>query len=539
MSIRGLKTLEIGALMLIVSFPVLFHSTHAFMSYPLTMSRQKQAQREFSVCIGSSMAKDLDEEDSQNSDIDSSASISDPDAAAEKEHQIKKQTYVVNLQLKGLASKKNRMSRLKVARKAYDLLRSLKHPDTVSYNSAMNLQVDTDLALNLLAEMEDIHKIQTEKNHQWYWKNSEGELTPEELAEGPPPVRVKPNVRSFSTVIRLFAKQGTVSGAQQCEELLERLRTKFEKTGDYAYEPNTICWNTILDAWAKVGDEEGASKCRRIIHEMGDFADVISLNTVLHAIARSGHPMAGEQAEELLRSSENINPNARSYSTCADAWSRSHGCSESAERAHSLLLEAEKLEKTSGGTKFKLNCIFYATVVNAYTWSKTDPFKAHKAFGILQKTSRRSKTYPDSRPNVVVYNCVLNCIANTSPNRFNEEIQSIDKHLPSLTQLIRMTYTQLLEKETFEPDHRTFGTVLKAIANLFLTEPDYVHFCEEVFKEACDRGVVSHGVLASLRLAAPSELYYSLLPSDAYDIATKKFDMNRIPKEWTQNVKNF
>jgi hypothetical protein len=517
-------------LLLFLSFDNFLYYVNAFANNNLLV---RNDQRFGLTNIGICHSMTIDQQESDPSDI------SDEDAAANKEHEIKKQTLEVNLQLKALAFKRNRRSRQKVARKAYDLLRSVKHPDTVSYNSAIYLQTNNpELALSLLGEMEDIHQIQSQRNHQWYWKNSEGKLSREELAEGPPPVRVKPNVRSFSTVMSLFAKQGTVDGARQCEELLERLRTKFEKTGDFAYEPNTICLNTLLDAWAKTGQEEGATKCRRIFNEMGDLADTISLNTVLHAIARSGHPMAGQQAEEFFRGVDNITPNARSYSTCADAWSRS-SCDESAERAHSLLLEAEALEKDPSRPTFKLNCVFYATVVNAYAWNKTDPFKAHKAFAILQRASRRSRSYPDSSPNVILYNCVLNCIANTSPNRFDDRIQSVDKHLPSLTQLVRITYRQLLEEEPFEPDNKTFGTVLKAIANLFISEPDYAQFCEEVFVEACKRGEVSYGVLTSLRLAAPSDLYYRLLPLDTYNAKTKKFEMHRIPKEWTCNVKGF
>jgi pentatricopeptide repeat protein len=98
---------------------------------------------------------------------------------------------------------------------------------------------------------------------------------------------------------------------------------------------------------------------------MGPIADVISYNTVLLAMTRSGLPHAGEQAERLLRQmtmmTTVVRPNARTYTTVMDAWSRSHN----APRALALLHKMEEVHETTGDVSLRPNCISYSTVINA------------------------------------------------------------------------------------------------------------------------------------------------------------------------------
>ena len=114
--------------------------------------------------------------------------------------------------------------------------------------------------------------------------------------------------------------------------------------------------------------------------------------------------------------------------------------------------------------------------------------------------------------------------------------QDID--LPSLPDMVRTLYQQLLSDASLKPDHYTFGTVLKAIGNLFWGEPDQIEFCKQVFEEACQRGYVSFGVLVQLRQAAPSDVYRSLLPANAYNPKNDHVIMKHIPKDWKRNIRD-
>jgi hypothetical protein len=465
---------------------------------------------------------------------------------------IQDETYRINLQIGQLAASSSRRNQ-RAGRSAYELLRTLQDPDTVSYNSCLSALAKTSSryyqsaasqSQDLLQEMEELHSLQATTNQKWYQKNNDGTLSQDELSMGPPRIRVKPNVRTFSTVMDAWGRQGTRDGAQKAQELLDRLDTKYQATNDLALQPNVISYNTVMNAWAKAGaKEEGALQCEALLDDMGNMSDVISYNAVLHAWARSGAPDAGQRAEAILRDMWHVQPNGRTYTTVMDAWSRSHGCDDSAARAYQLLLESEDIAAKEGDDSMKPNCISYATVINAYALSKTEPLKAHKAFRLLQRMNQN----PDIQPNHVAYNSVLNACATSCPNTYQENLIRLDKeHLPTLPDMVRTLYQQLIDDKTTEssssshlrPDHYTFGTVLKAIANLFWGEPDQVEFCQQVFEEACKRGQVTFGVLFQLRQAAPSEVYRAMLPDNAYNAENGHFNMQNIPKDWTKNVRD-
>lgn len=461
--------------------------------------------------------------------------------------------YEMNLQLSQLAVECSRRNTT-ASRLAYEVFRSIPNPDTVSYNSVLHAltkassKEDPDAAKvvqDLLYEMEEIHQLQVERNQQWYERNRRGNLTTNELSEGPPRIRVKPNVRSYSTVMDAWGRQETLEGAQRAQALLSHLQERYAQTGDLALQPNAISYNTVMNAWAKSGGQlQAAEQCELLLQQMGDMADVISYNAVLHAWARSGAPDAGRMAERLLRDMKKVQPNGRTYTTVMDAWSRSYGCKDSAQRAYDLLQEMESLEGAQGNNEtnkvdLKPNFVSYSTVINAYALSKTEPFKAHKAYSLLQRMVRMYKETkdPSIRPNRVVYNSVLNACATSNPNSIRDTAEAENLNLPTIPDMVRVIYHQLLIDESLKPDHYTFGTVFKAIANSFWGEPDQVDFCRQVFREACDRGQVTFGVLFQLRQAAPNDVYRTLLPQNAYNPQNGHFSLKHIPHDWTRNVR--
>ena len=511
----------------------------------------------------------------------------------QQQQEILDETYALNLKIAQLARASSARNKT-AAWMAHDILRTQqKFPDTVAYNSVLKAFAKSssfhnkqaaNVAQEILEEMQQLYSEQLVKNQEWYTrldccntdvdgnssasieqqqqpqrqnglnKNKASDnispLTSEELSAGPPLIRVKPNVRSFSTVMDAWGKQSNPAAAEKAQDLLFELEDIYVDTGDVAMQPNSISYNTVITAWSKAGaGKEGAEKAQTLLDEMirYKFADVISYNAVLHAWARSGVPDAGKYAEDILRSmhGNGVVPNARTYTTTMDAWSRSFGCPESTKRAMALLSELENLQRqghpSSAGNKWmKPNCVTYSTVINSLALSKTEPLKAHKAFGLLQRMNRLGKEDFEVRPNRVTYNSVLNACATSCPTAVKKclEEQGMSSSLPTLPAMVRTIYDQLLTVETRqEPDHFTFGTVLKAVANLFWGEPDQVELGKQVFLEACQRGQVSFGVLSQLRQAVSADVYRELLPEEAISPDRSEPLMNHIPKEWTRNVK--
>ena len=402
------------------------------------------------------------------------------------------------------ASKSKKYHHYHPAMLAVHLLKSMTHQDTVAYNTVlkalaksapamlMDIPDDDDTnhnnslqeskspqrisasqrAQTLLLEMIEHHKTQTAANQDWYERRASDDLTETEIAQGPPRVRIKPNVRSFSTVMDAWSRCGNVRATLQ---VMKALEDRYQASGyDVALQPNIFSYNTVLSAYAKScshtkqaplygsqsnNEKDGrqaAQECQAFLERMLSTSknrddnnnnnsvvrpDVISYNSCLHAWARSGVANAGEHAEALLRSMP-MPPNTRSYTTCMDAWGRSRITSTAtttsnnnnnnngedannskkintikspAARAHALLDELKDMYESTGNVQVKPNCISYSTVINAYAnANKEEPLKAQKAYELLQEMRARGASDPSVLPNTVTYNSVLNACATSS-----------------------------------------------------------------------------------------------------------------------------
>jgi tetratricopeptide (TPR) repeat protein len=445
--------------------------------------------------------------------------IHNQSASETLEHDEDKETYQINLQLADWASQCARQRNVTAATLALETLRNMKRPDTVAYNSVIKavakvtpariLQVpSTKVAEQLLQDMKDLCESQVEANRAWYDRLSDGTLSDIEISQGPPRVRIKPNVRSYSTVMDALARKGNLEAARRAEKILEDLESAFLVTGDLALEPNLISYNTLLSAYAKCGGEVAVSECLDILASIPMQPDVISYNNVLHAIARSGNADAGEQVQAMLdkMQTRGISPNARSYTTSMDAWSQSGRV----DRAYALLEEVLiRFEKTQD-MSLKPNAISFSTLIHAYAVSKEED-KALKAYKVFLKMKEN-----DVLPNRYTFNNLLNACATS-------------RSTPRVLELVKKLYHKVLRD--YGPDHFTFGTVLKACANILVKDRS---FAPTVFREACKRGQVSSGVLWQLRQAVPVETYRELLGGqDGHDIP-----WNDLPPEWKRNVRD-
>jgi pentatricopeptide repeat protein len=430
-----------------------------------------------------------------------------------------RKTYRTNLELANLTKQNAGRPSVYQVKVALNLLRSMEAPDTVAYNSVLNVFAKLSpvpfeglsrfsaalQAQQLLQEMEQIYTEQKLAKQKWYDALTENSLDDEALCQGPPAVLVKPNSRSYCTVIDAYARIGNQVAAEKTEQLLHELQQMYESTGDEALRPNLIAYNIVLAAWSKVGGPEAANRCLKLLKEGMPMApDTISYNSVLHAIALSGEPQAGRRAEELLREmiekSNYTLVNGRSYTTCMDAWSKTGR----PDKAMSLLCEMKTNYKRTNDSSFQPNCVSYATVIHGYGLSR-DADKVQKAYRVF-----REMIDDGVSPNRITYINLLNCCA------------ASDMNLEAI-QLVKQLYREALDNN--KADHRTFGTVLKACMHHCWEDKD---FAVAVFRDACKRGFVSQGVFWQFKQAVPSEIFRNVL--GGVDVAHSD-----LPTEWTRN----
>jgi len=529
-----------------------------------------------------------------------------------------------------------------IAEQILDLLQQIHATDTIAYNTVINAYAKSNLpdsaqrAESILGRMERVHRDQLEALRCWEVEEMEEGMRGDTMKGGsggmyavhrrlpPPEVTVKPNVRTYSTVIDAYSRIAGVDSdaAEAAQSLLQHLSSLYtsssssssESARDEELKPNIISYNTVLNAWAKTGTVHGAMMATKLLEEMEENThsenrtdhsdmigvDVISYNAVIHAWARCGSDDSGERAEKILRRMQRnareaqeeprqrdeceddgaadvtiarnadgdasiVHPNTRTYSSVIDAWSRSDH-PNAARRAHQILNEMENQYAQTGDINVRPNTVAYSTVINAHARSRDMERKARSALGVLKKMEKlyRSGENIEAKPTIVSYNSVLNTCASTyglgssggvdtsSRTESGPSYQSStpmiagDECQPNYHQLLVLDIVKRLYHQIISPqskvhaDHFTYGTVLKACANL--TSPrdgddETLAFIRRVFSRCCDDGQVSFGVCFQLRQAVPTSLYRELIPPEAMDARNGHFVMSCLPPEWSRNVK--
>ena len=452
-----------------------------------------------------------------------------------------------NMAINRLAEKAARGDRTAAAR-AEDVLQGLEEQgaaDTISYNGVIKAyaksksQLAVRRAESVLDRMEMSYERLLEQDGQ------------EMMAE-----MVKPNIRSYSTLLDAYSRNPHKKTAEESEVLLDRVQRRYEESGDPDLAVNVYAVNSVLNHWSRSNRGiEGANGATALLSRMEErgLVDTISYNTVVGAWARSGATDAGAKAESILRkmqskAEEDVSwaaatdydarapprPNVRTYCCVIDAWSASNDPS-ALEHASALLAELEQKYEETGDEELRPNEFAYGACLNAYSKSE----EADKALLALKLLNRMKELYRSGKsiaapPNIVHYNTVLNACATTS--RHHGEGGSVD-NLDEAMDIVRGLYSEITANEsTVRPDDFTYGTVLKACANLLPTRGEGASFIASVFHKCCQDGQVTFQVCFLLKQAASYELLQELLPKEAFSPKTQRFDIEKMPLSWRRNV---
>ena len=235
------------------------------------------------LCSAATSSVDYTEAEAQEQQEDTD-NEDDTDQQDDQEEDTS-ETYRINVALSKLAARcarnggRHSQSPYKPhpAMMAYQLLKTMTYRDTVAYNTVLKALAKSTPAMlmdipdntsndgksrpnkgrlprisaaeraqSLLMEMVEQHEAQKAANRDWYERNASGTLTDDERSRGPPRVRVKPNVRSYSTVMDAWSRSGNVPATLS---VLKALEDRYEASGhDVALQPNIFSYNTVLSA---------------------------------------------------------------------------------------------------------------------------------------------------------------------------------------------------------------------------------------------------------------------------------------------------
>ena len=368
---------------------------------------------------------------------------------------------------------------------------------------------------------------------------------------------VKPNVVSFTNVVNAWINEKG-KNAQRAQEVMERMEEIYQLTKDKDLKLNTIIMNSVMDGWAK---ESNWKKAMAILHRMEELYEktpnylreknnpteiikpnIISYNIALKALV-NGKQIKKAQSLFLQMQSftdEDQMPNTRTYNTILSGYSlispskssESQNITKDAATKATLILTKQISLFKEGNIRVKPDTVSFTTCMNVIAKSKTYPNKAKKSKEILDlmwdlKKGENSKEQPNDHfsPNIITYNTVLNAAAFSA---FTDEAEIKEAFLVALS-----TFNELrnLNDTSIQPDEVTYGNMLKICANLLpRSHPQRNNLAKELWRGACESGLVGDLVWNELKRAVPVDLLQELIPKHA----SRRRDL---PWKWRKNVK--
>jgi pentatricopeptide repeat protein len=178
--------------------------------------------------------------------------------------------------------------------KAEQIFNSISSPNTVVYNTLLNIYAHTgnvDKALVLFSEMESKYRSGANKN-------------------------CRPDMHTHATMLNALQKSNREDSIEKAEQIVSRISS-----------PDTVIYTTLLNFYAKHGNVE---KALALVREMqSDFDTGKNKNcrpnmrtyaTVLNALQKSNVSNAADQAEQIFNSISS--PNTIVYNTLLNIYAR-------------------------------------------------------------------------------------------------------------------------------------------------------------------------------------------------------------------------
>jgi len=232
-------------------------------------------------------------------------------------------------------------------------------PNIISYNTVINAYANNgnaEKAESILDELCIGALVQNIKKSS-YQQQQQGE-------------KAKPNVRTFTTVLKAWAKraasedmttkseEGRNDAPEKAEILLERMKDLSNNNVLPDLAPNRVSYTAVMDCWAKAKRDNSGKQAEAILREMirlsstsPDISPTIrSYNTVINAYANLGDAHNAEIIlKELLSHNNNnddnnnnnngsvVTPNICSFNTVLKAYSKTRSPKNALQNAERIV----------------------------------------------------------------------------------------------------------------------------------------------------------------------------------------------------------
>jgi hypothetical protein len=394
--------------------------------------------------------------------------------------------------------------------------------------------------------------------------------------------KATPHTDDYNCMLEGWARSGEgVFAAERCEQILTAMQGLYEE-GDANVQPDLSSFKVAIMAWRQCQTDYSAGRAQRVLEwmvelhqeEKNDLAlpDSDCFDIVLQSWARNRLPDAPKRAEKLLGVMEELyqatelprlRPRTLSFNAVLSAWGKSKD-EDAWKRSLDILSFMEKLHSIEKNDRVAPDIVTYHIVLGALAKSGNAKAVAPKAGAIIRSIEKQHKAGTLTwKPDTILFNSAIGLYAKSSTtkayrkarslldrqlNMFHDGCEECRPDVVGFTSVISScasdpgdraeklkafnvalsTYQQLVSGNFGEPNHVTYGTMLKACARLLPPGcPERSKWTKQIFEDCVTKGLVGDMVLGKLREAATNAEYKALMQGHS---------RRNIPASWSYNV---
>lgn len=324
---------------------------------------------------------------------------------------------------------------------------------------------------------------------------------------------VRKDTITYTTVIQAVCRSAnTKTALEQCDQVLQQAWEDQAVTVDAAMIANVLYSVAECDDWGNV-----AAFAEQVVEDFmartKEETDLGIYNALLFCWAKSGDRGAYRRVLDILTALQEhpfLQPNVKTYTTVLNALGRSRN-TEAVQAGEDILTYMEEHGPNP-------NVQVYTALIQNYARSRV-PYKAVKASETLQRM-KEAATTPDTFPNIVTYNAILNACEHTD--------RSDQMCIEEALKVAFLTFGEIRGSKQVHANHVSYASFLGAVANLMpcTARQEIVTL---VFRQCITTGQVSRLVLKKLRQAVNTQ--------GAYRTLLRGHNEDKLPKEWTARVR--
>lgn len=279
-----------------------------------------------------------------------------------------------------------------------------------------------------------------------------------------------PRDRSLAhNVMTAWRRSNTTYGAQQVEQLLERVVEEYEAGNVRAADVNSRLYHIALQAWAHSGDDECGRRAEAILGRMeeryrkftdfqsqrdteasraGGRPDAHCFHLTLHALAKSHQEDAIERAEQLVQRMEamaerdpepSIQPQTGTYNVLMNVYASQKGTYGIGQKTEDLLLSMAERNK-DGDFSINPDTLSFNTVLKAWLNSGECAFEsACRAEQLLRLMAKLGADgHNNIRPDAISFLTCLNCFGKAVSEK-RKDGSLIVEHVDGLIEMAEQT----------------------------------------------------------------------------------------------------